>query len=121
VVIVSLAPFLVDASEIDVVTGDGATVRIRGNAAAQVFDPAAAATRVEDYRRATRIMFQTAIRSVVKKSPSAELPDDFSELEAEIKRILARALGDWGMSVLSVGLDLDADGIAREPSDSDSA
>ena len=102
VVVVGLRPFSVDVLENDIATKDGAGLTIGGSVEAQVVDPVAAAIRVVDYRDATRQMFRTAIRAAAKEG-SAAAPAD---VEAEVARILTEALGDWGLVVSSVRLEL---------------
>jgi regulator of protease activity HflC (stomatin/prohibitin superfamily) len=102
VVVVGLRPFRVDVSEDDVAMKDGTALTIGGTVEAQVVDPVQAALRVVDYRDATRQMFRTAIRAAAKER-SAAAPAD---VEAEVARILTETLGDWGLILLSVRLDL---------------
>jgi hypothetical protein len=106
VILVGLRPFPVEVVENDVATKDSVALTVGGRVEAWVVDPVAAATRVVDYRVATRQIFQTAIRAAAKERSSAEMSDHTTDVEAEVTGMLTEALGDWGLVVSSVSLDL---------------
>jgi uncharacterized membrane protein YqiK len=106
VIVVSLEPFEIEVVESNVAAKDGMTLMVGGRVDAQVVEPALAATRVVDYRDATRKILQTAIRAVVKERSSVELSEDKTEPEAEVTRILTDSVGDWGVAASAVSLDL---------------
>jgi hypothetical protein len=106
VTIVDLRPFTLDVLDDDVPMRNGEAITASASAEAQVVDPVAAATRVVDYEKATRLILQTAIRGVVKERPVSGLRGKESEVESAVERLVSQAVGDWGVVVSSLGLRL---------------
>jgi regulator of protease activity HflC (stomatin/prohibitin superfamily) len=106
VTIVALRPFTVAVLDDDVPTRDGVAITASGSAEAQVVDPVAAATRVVDYEKATRLVLHTAIRGVVKERPVSEVPGNESELESAVEQLVSHTVGDWGIVLSSLALRL---------------
>jgi hypothetical protein len=102
--VVGLSPYPIDVLDVHVVTSDGEEVVVSASAEGQVVDPVAAATRVVDYRKATRLILETAIRALATKRPVADIRERTSELESAVGQAVAEAVEDWGIAVSSITL-----------------
>src|SRR5262249_27592215 len=98
-----MSSFRVDVAEENVVGGDGDSVTAHASAEGKVVDPVAAATRVVDFKNATRQVLETAVRGAVKKDPD---PLGNPDIESKVEQTVREAVGSWGVAVSSVRVDL---------------
>jgi hypothetical protein len=106
VTVVDPGPFSIDVLDENVVSKDGEALMVHGAAEGQVTDPIAAATRVVDYKGATRQIFQTAIRAAAKERLSSAIRDTPMELESAVAQLVSEAVDSWGVVVSSLSLHL---------------
>ena len=104
VVVVDMRPFRVEVADGHVVGRYGEEIRAHASAEGKVVDPVAAATRVVDYRKATRQILEAAVRAAAKECSRSDLrnPDTESKVEQNVREAVSR----WGVTVSSLRVDL---------------
>jgi len=86
----------------EMVTKDSVTVHVDAVIFARVNDAIKATVMVNDYVRATSLLGQTTLRSVIGECELDELLQKRDVVNQKIKRILDRATEDWGVHVTAV-------------------
>jgi regulator of protease activity HflC (stomatin/prohibitin superfamily) len=108
-VFVDLRPFAVDMPPTEVLTKDRVPLMVSAKVGGRVVDPVAAAMNVVDYKDATRLVAETAIRAVLNDRPSDELGSASAELEASLVRRIDPAARSWGVAISSASLVIAVD------------
>jgi regulator of protease activity HflC (stomatin/prohibitin superfamily) len=85
-----------------VITQDNVTVKVDAVVYFRVLDPEMAVVKVTDYIRATSLVAQTTLRSVLGQSDLDELLSKRDELNQRLQMIIDDATEPWGIKVTIV-------------------
>jgi regulator of protease activity HflC (stomatin/prohibitin superfamily) len=99
---VDLRIVTMDVPRQDVITRDNVTVKVDAVVYFRVMNPEDAVVRVMDYIRATSLVAQTTLRSVLGQSELDELLSKRDELNQRLQRIIDEATEPWGVKVTIV-------------------
>jgi regulator of protease activity HflC (stomatin/prohibitin superfamily) len=99
---VDLRVVTMDVPRQDVITKDNVTVKVDAVVYFRVMDPEMAVVRVTDYIRATSLVAQTTLRSVLGQSEMDELLSKRDELNQRLQFIIDEATEPWGVKVTIV-------------------
>lgn len=99
---VDLRIVTMDVPRQDVITRDNVTVKVDAVVYFRVMNPEAAVVRVMDYIRATSLVAQTTLRSVLGQSDLDELLSKRDELNQRLQQIIDEATEPWGVKVTIV-------------------
>lgn len=101
-VIVDLRIVTMDVPRQDVITRDNVTVKVDAVVYFRVTDPDAAVVKVVDFVRATSLVAQTTLRSVLGQSDLDDLLSKREQLNQQLQRIIDDATEPWGVKVTIV-------------------
>jgi regulator of protease activity HflC (stomatin/prohibitin superfamily) len=93
-----------DVPRQDVITQDNVTVKVDAVVYFRVTDPDAAVVKVVDYIRATSLVAQTTLRSVLGQSDLDELLSKREEVNQRLQDIIDEATEPWGVKVTVVAV-----------------
>ena len=99
---IDLRVITMDVPRQDVITRDNVTVKVDAVVYFRVIDPEMAVTRVMDYFRATSLVAQTTLRSVLGQSDLDELLSKRDELNQKLQIIIDESTEPWGVKVTIV-------------------
>jgi regulator of protease activity HflC (stomatin/prohibitin superfamily) len=99
---VDLRVVTMDVPRQDVITRDNVTVKVDAVVYFRVLDPEMAVVKVTDYIRATSLVAQTTLRSVLGQSDMDELLSKRDELNQRLQMIIDDATEPWGIKVTIV-------------------
>ncbi len=99
---IDLRVITMDVPRQDVITRDNVTVKVDAVVYFRVIDPEMAVTRVMDYFRATSLVAQTTLRSVLGQSDLDELLSKRDELNQKLQVIIDESTEPWGVKVTIV-------------------
>ena len=99
---VDLRVVTMDVPRQDVITRDNVTVKVDAVVYFRVVDPESAVIKVMDYFRATSLVAQTTLRSVLGQSDMDELLSKREELNQRLQQIIDGATEPWGIKVTIV-------------------
>lgn len=99
---VDLRVVTMDVPRQDVITRDNVTVKVDAVVYFRVFNPEDAVVKVMDYIRATSLVAQTTLRSVLGQSDLDELLSKRDELNLRLQQIIDEATEPWGVKVTIV-------------------
>ncbi|HEY5639281.1 MAG TPA: slipin family protein [Dehalococcoidia bacterium] len=99
---VDLRIVTMDVPRQDVITRDNVTVKVDAVVYFRVTDPEDSVVRVMDYIRATSLVAQTTLRSVLGQSDMDELLSKRDELNQKLQQIIDEATEPWGVKVTIV-------------------
>jgi uncharacterized membrane protein YqiK len=99
---IDLRVITMDVPRQDVITRDNVTVKVDAVVYFRVIDPEMAVTRVMDYFRATQLVAQTTLRSVLGQSDLDELLSKRDELNQKLQIIIDESTEPWGVKVTIV-------------------
>ncbi len=99
---VDLRVVTMDVPRQDVITRDNVTVKVDAVVYFRVMDPEMAVVKVADYIRATSLVSQTTLRSVLGQSDLDELLSKRDELNQRLQVIIDDATEPWGVKVTIV-------------------
>jgi regulator of protease activity HflC (stomatin/prohibitin superfamily) len=99
---VDLRVVTMDVPRQDVITQDNVTVKVDAVVYFRVVNPEDAVTKVMDYFRATSLVAQTTLRSVLGESDLDELLSKREELNQKLQTIIDDATEPWGVKVTIV-------------------
>jgi regulator of protease activity HflC (stomatin/prohibitin superfamily) len=99
---VDLRIVTMDVPRQDVITQDNVTVKVDAVVYFRVVRPDEAVTKVLDYFRATSLVAQTTLRSVLGQSDLDELLSKRDELNQRLQHIIDDATEPWGIKVTIV-------------------
>jgi regulator of protease activity HflC (stomatin/prohibitin superfamily) len=86
----------------DVITRDNVTVQVDAVVYFRVMDPSDAVVKVGDYIRATSLVAQTTLRSVLGQSDLDELLSNREQVNQRLQQIIDEATEPWGVKVTIV-------------------
>jgi len=101
---IDLRVITMDVPSQEAITGDNITVKVNAVIYFRVMDPEAAVVNVADYIRATSLISQTTLRSVVGQSDLDELLSRREEVNQKLQKIIDDETEPWGIKVSSVEL-----------------
>jgi regulator of protease activity HflC (stomatin/prohibitin superfamily) len=101
-VTVDLRIVTMDVPRQDVITRDNVTVKVDAVIYFRVTDPDAAVVKVMDYIRATSLVAQTTLRSILGQSDLDELLSKREQLNQQLQKIIDDATEPWGVKVTIV-------------------
>src|SRR3989449_4693149 len=99
---VDLRIVTMDVPRQDVITQDNVTVKVDAVVYFRVVNPEDAVTKVMDYFRATSLVAQTTLRSVLGQSELDELLSKRDELNQRLQHIIDESTEPWGIKVTIV-------------------
>ena len=99
---VDLRVVTMDVPRQDVITRDNVTVKVDAVVYFRVVDPEFAVVKVTDYIRATSLVAQTTLRSVLGQSDMDELLSKRDELNQRLQHIIDESTEPWGIKVTIV-------------------
>lgn len=99
---VDLRIVTMDVPRQDVITRDNVTVKVDAVVYFRVVDPEQSVVKVMDYIRATSLVAQTTLRSVLGQSEMDELLSKRDELNQKLQHIIDEATEPWGVKVTTV-------------------
>jgi regulator of protease activity HflC (stomatin/prohibitin superfamily) len=99
---VDLRIVTMDVPRQDVITQDNVTVKVDAVVYFRVTDPDAAVVKVMDYVRATSLVAQTTLRSVLGQSDLDELLSKREHVNQRLQQIIDDATEPWGVKVTIV-------------------
>jgi regulator of protease activity HflC (stomatin/prohibitin superfamily) len=99
---VDLRIVTMDVPRQDVITRDNVTVKVDAVVYFRVINPDDAVNKVMDYIRATSLVAQTTLRSVLGQSDMDELLSKRDELNQKLQQIIDEATEPWGVKVTIV-------------------
>jgi regulator of protease activity HflC (stomatin/prohibitin superfamily) len=99
---VDLRVITLDVPAQEAITRDNVTVKVNAVAYFRVVEPTRAIVSVVDYRRATSLMCQTSLRSILGQSDLDTLLSSRDEINAQLQRLIDEQTEAWGIKVTSV-------------------
>ncbi|MGE3272401.1 MAG: slipin family protein [Chloroflexota bacterium] len=101
-VTVDLRVITLDVPAQEAITRDNVTVKVNAVAYFRVVEPTRAIISVVDYRRATSLMCQTSLRSILGQSDLDTLLSSRDEINARLQQLIDEQTEAWGIKVTSV-------------------
>jgi len=92
----------IDVARQEVMTRDNVPVTVDAVVYFRVVDPAAAVVRVENYLKATSLISQTTLRSVLGQAELDELLSQRDKINMTLQEIIDRQTDPWGIKVTAV-------------------
>jgi regulator of protease activity HflC (stomatin/prohibitin superfamily) len=99
---VDLRVITMDVPSQEVITSDNVTVKVNAVVYFRVVDPGAAVTKVLDFIRATSLIAQTTLRSVLGQVELDDLLANRESVNDRLQRIIDEQTDAWGVKVTSV-------------------
>lgn len=109
VVLVDLRPFALDIPPGEMLTKDHVPLTVSAKVGGRVVDPVAAAVEVVDYKDATKMVAETAIRAALKERQSDELGSASVEFDASVVKVIDPLAQSWGVAISSASLVIAVD------------
>src|SRR5437667_6575490 len=92
----------IDVTRQEVITRDNVPMTVDAVVYFRVIDPAAAVVRVEKYLKATSLIAQTTLRSVLGQAELDELLAHRDKINLTLQEIIDRQTDPWGIKVTAV-------------------
>jgi regulator of protease activity HflC (stomatin/prohibitin superfamily) len=92
----------IDVARQEVMTRDNVPVTVDAVVYFRVVDPEAAVIKVENYLKATSLISQTTLRSVLGQAELDELLSQRDKINLTLQEIIDRQTDPWGIKVVSV-------------------
>src|SRR5438046_10043386 len=86
----------------EAITRDNVTVKVNAVVYFRVVDPQEAVVKVLDYVRATSLIGQTTLRSILGQSDLDHLLSERDKINAELQQVIDTQTSAWGVKVTSV-------------------
>src|SRR5215207_3323882 len=86
----------------EAITRDNVTVKVNAVVYFRVVDPEEAVVKVLDYIRATSLIGQTTLRSILGQSDLDHLLSERDKINAELQQVIDHQTDAWGVKVTSV-------------------
>ena len=99
---VDLRVVTLDVPAQEAITRDNVTVKVNAVAYFRVVEPRRAVITVVDYLRATSLMCQTTLRSILGQSDLDTLLSSRDEINAQLQRLIDEQTEAWGIKVTAV-------------------
>src|SRR5437762_10138703 len=92
----------IDVSKQEVMTRDNVPATVDAVVYFRVIDPAAAVVKVENFWKATSLIAQTTLRSVLGQAPLDDLLSQRDVINLKLQEIIDRQTEPWGVKVTAV-------------------
>ena len=92
----------IDVTRQEVMTRDNVPVSVDAVVYFRIIDPVAAVVKVEDFLKATTLLAQTTLRSVVGQADLDELLSQREKINQTLQEIIDRQTDPWGVKVVTV-------------------
>ncbi len=92
----------IDVAKQEVMTSDNVPVTVDAVVYFRVVDPVASVVKVEDYWKATSLIAQTTLRSVLGQAPLDDLLSQRDVINQKLQGIIDRQTEPWGIKVTAV-------------------
>src|SRR5665811_668708 len=92
----------IDVSKQEVMTRDNVPATVDAVVYFRVIDPVAAVIKVENFWKATSLIAQTTLRSVLGQAPLDDLLSQRDIINQKLQEIIDRQTGPWGVKVTAV-------------------
>src|SRR5712672_4255080 len=92
----------IDVAQQEVMTRDNVPVTVDAVVYFRVVDPQAAVVKVENFLKATSLMSQTTLRSVLGQAPLDDLLSQRESINLKLQEIIDRQTEPWGIKVTAV-------------------
>jgi len=92
----------IDVPKQEVMTRDNVPATVDAVVYFRVVDPIAAVVKVENYYKATSLIAQTTLRSVLGQAPLDDLLSQRDAINAKLQEIIDRQTEPWGVKVTAV-------------------
>jgi regulator of protease activity HflC (stomatin/prohibitin superfamily) len=92
----------IDVARQELMTRDNVPIAVDAVVYFRVIDPEAAVIRVENYLKATSLISQTTLRSVLGQAELDELLAQREKINFTLQEIIDRQTGPWGIKVTAV-------------------
>lgn len=99
---VDLRVVTIDVAKQEMMTRDNVPVTVDAVVYFRVMDPEAAIIKVENFHKATSLIAQTALRSVIGQAELDELLSQREQINHRLQEIIDRQTDPWGVKVTSV-------------------
>jgi regulator of protease activity HflC (stomatin/prohibitin superfamily) len=99
---VDLRVVTLDVPAQEAISGDNVTVKVNAVVYFKVVDPDAAVTKVLDFNRATSLIAQTTLRSVLGQVELDDLLANRERVNEQLQRIIDEQTDAWGVKVTAV-------------------
>jgi len=92
----------IDVSKQEIMTRDNVPATVDAVVYFRIVDPVAAVIKVEDYYKATSLIAQTTLRSVLGQAPLDDLLSQRDVINLKLQEIIDRQTEPWGVKVTAV-------------------
>src|SRR2546421_11736780 len=92
----------IDVSKQEIMTRDNVPATVDAVVYFRVVDPVAAVVKVENFWKATSLIAQTTLRSVLGQAPLDDLLSQRESINQHLQEIIDRQTDPWGIKVTSV-------------------
>jgi regulator of protease activity HflC (stomatin/prohibitin superfamily) len=92
----------IDVAKQEVMTRDNVPVTVDAVVYFRVVDPISAVVKVENFWKATSLIAQTTLRSVLGQAPLDDLLSQREAINQKLQEIIDRQTGPWGVKVTAV-------------------
>src|SRR3974390_2487103 len=92
----------IDVSKQEIMTRDNVPATVDAVVYFRVVDPEAAVVKVENFRKATALIAQTTLRSVLGQAPLDDLLSQRDVINQKLQEIIDRQTEPWGIKVTAV-------------------
>src|SRR6201982_240615 len=92
----------IDVEKQEVMTRDNVPVTVDAVVYFRVVDPQSAVVKVENFLKATSLMSQTTLRSVLGQAPLDDLLSQRESINQKLQEIIDRQTEPWGVKVTAV-------------------
>jgi regulator of protease activity HflC (stomatin/prohibitin superfamily) len=99
---IDLRVVTIDVSKQEVMTRDNVPATVDAVVYFRVIDPVAAVVKVENYLKATSLIAQTTLRSVLGQAPLDDLLAQREAINQKLQEIIDRQTEPWGVKVTAV-------------------
>src|ERR1044071_9049930 len=86
----------------EAITRDNVTIKVNAVVYFRVLDPEEAVVKVLDYMRATSLIAQTTLRSILGQSDLDHLLSEREKINQELQQVIDQQTDAWGVKVTSV-------------------
>ncbi len=101
-VTVDMRVLTLDVPAQEAITRDNVTVKVNAVVFMRVVEPGAAITKVLDFARATSLVAQTTLRSVVGQADMDDLLSSREQINDQLQRVIDEQTDSWGVKVTAV-------------------
>jgi len=92
----------IDVAKQEIMTRDNVSATVDAVVYFRIVDPVAAVIKVEDYYKATSLIAQTSLRSVLGQAPLDDLLSQRDVINQKLQEIIDRQTEPWGVKVTAV-------------------